>query len=64
MKPVIDFKVSGTHFYFNVKDTFTKLSDNSGVGKSFLCDALQISFGERVKMLFDIPEIRKIDLYN
>lgn len=41
MRPVIDFKVRGTHFYFDIKEDITKLCDNSGVGKSFLCYALK-----------------------
>lgn len=43
MRPVIDFKVQGIHFYFDVREDVTKLCDNSGVGKSFLCYAIKVS---------------------
>lgn len=41
MKPVINFKVEGINFNFKVTRQFTKISDDSGVGKSFFCYALQ-----------------------
>lgn len=41
MRPVIDFRVLGVHFYFDVKEDITKLCDDSGVGKSFFCHALK-----------------------
>ncbi|MBP3609930.1 MAG: hypothetical protein J6J42_06300 [Lachnospiraceae bacterium] len=41
MRPVIDFKAQGMRFYFDVQMDVTKLCDDSGVGKSFLCESLK-----------------------
>lgn len=40
MHPIINFKAESVTFYFDVKRCFTKIHDNSGVGKSFLCESL------------------------
>lgn len=40
MHPIINFKAESVTFYFNVKQRLTKIHDNSGVGKSFLCEMM------------------------
>lgn len=59
MRPVIDFKISGTSFYFDVKCRFTKLCDDSGVGKSFLYKALEKTL-ESYNNISKYPVIDKI----
>lgn len=41
MRPIINFEADGIKFYFDVKYSLTRICDDSGVGKSFLCDALK-----------------------
>lgn len=40
MHPVINFKTDGVTFYIDLQKRFTKLTDNSGTGKTYLCNAL------------------------
>lgn len=43
MHPVINFRAEGVKFYFDVMHQFTKINDNSGVGKTFLCKSIEAS---------------------
>lgn len=40
MHPIIHFKTDGVTFHIDLQKRFTKLSDNSGAGKTYLCNAL------------------------
>lgn len=43
MHQIIDFRARNVHFYLDLKERFTKIADDSGVGKTYFCEALRAS---------------------
>lgn len=62
MHPVIHFKTDGVTFYIDLQKRFTKLSDNSGTGKTYLCNALISSM--KVSKDLGITPVMDIDSNN
>lgn len=65
MHPIINFKAENVTFYFDVKQRLTKIHDNSGVGKSFLCETLIASINtSKDTGIYPVTDLDTGDLIN